>query len=598
MSEAIRNFSIIAHIDHGKTTLTDQLLKRTGTIPETEQGERILDSNPIEKERGITIKLAPVTMHYTLDAKPYTLNLIDTPGHVDFSYEVSRSLAACEGAILLVDATQGIQAQTLAHAHRARALGLVLLPVVNKIDRMAARIEETEEQLESMFGFTRSEIVRISAKTGEGIDRLLQETVSKLPPPRGNGNAPLRAQVFNSMFDQHLGIIAFVRVVDGTIEAEGRLRMLNAHQDIEVKEIGIFSPHRRPLQRLGAGAVGYISTGLKDVRMIRVGDTLTTVDNKPDARLPNPLPGLGMPTPMVFADYYPGEKTDFTKLQRAVEKLKLTDAALSASQVASPSLGSGIRLGFLGVFHCEITKERLKREFAVASIVTKPTVKYTVETNDGKTISVTNPTQFPQPSTIKRIYEPIVEVTLLSPKRYLGPLMKLLEKRRGEYRETHYVMETVQLVYHLPLSELIAGFADDVKSVSQGYATTQYRHIGTRPVDAVKLTLMVNHEPIGHAARIVVRAASQDLGRLMVERVKDIFPRQQFTVPIQAAIGGRVIAHETLPALRKDVTAKLYGGDRTRRMKLLQKQRKGKARLARLGKLSIPQDIAEKLAGI
>jgi GTP-binding protein LepA len=591
----IRNFSIIAHIDHGKTTLTDQLLKSTGTISPNQIGERLLDSNPIEKERGITIKLAPVTMNYNLKAISYKLNLIDTPGHVDFSYEVSRSLTACEGALVLVDATQGIQAQTLAHVKKAKDLGLILLPAINKVDLKSARVKETQTQLVEVFGFKKSEIALISAKTGEGVNELLKSLIKNLPHPKGKEDKPLRALIFNSIYNAHLGVIAFVKVVDGCLLDKQKTHLIMAKKDIEPKEIGIFSPKRTPLQQLNTGEVGFVATGLKDIRSLQVGDTLTSALAQKAKHPPAPLSGFRMPNPVVFADIYPDQTTNFDELTSAFEKLMLTDASLSKKPISSPALGSGLRLGFLGLFHSEITRERLHREHGVSSIITKPTVEYEIQTKDGKKRIIQNPSDLPEPSQIKSIKEPMVKVTIITPREYIGSLIQLLQDRRGRYLDTKYIGEQAQIIYELPLAELISGFADQLKSTSQGFASLDYKHIDPQPVDAVKLSILVNREEVEALARIVVRQNAQTIGSKLVLKLKEIFPKQLFAVPIQAAIGGKIIARETKPAARKDVTAKLYGGDRTRRMKLLAKQKKGKKKLARLGRITIPPETFTKL---
>ena len=588
MKAYIRNFSIIAHIDHGKTTLTDQLLKRTGTVSPLEDAQRILDSNPIEKERGITIKLAPVTMIYKLKAISYKLNLIDTPGHVDFSYEVSRSLAACEGALLLVDATQGIQAQTVAHTREALDLGLVLLPAINKIDLARERVNDVIDQLEETFGFKKEDILLISAKTGEGIDELLQEIVNRLPPPGGEEDAPPRALVFNSIFDTHLGVIAFIRIVDGHITDQQSLTLIADQSPVSVKEIGIFTPNRKSVEKLNTGEVGYVATGLKDMRTVRVGDTLTDILA---AKSIQPLPGFRTPKPVVYADIFPTQEGNFNELKRAVERLKLTDAAIAIAQTQTKTLGAGFRLGFLGLFHSEITKERLQREQGVETILTKPTVEYEVVTKSREKLSIKHPSDLPDPSQISKIMEPMVVVTVVTPRSYLGPLMQLFQERRGIYQNTHYIGEQVQVVYELPLAELISGFVDQIKSVSHGFASLDYKHIDSKPVDALKLSILLNHQEVEPLARIVVRQYAQREGKAIVERLKEVLPKQLFAVPIQAAIGGKIIARETKAAARKDVTAKLYGGDRTRRMKLLEKQKKGKQKLAQLGRISLPQEI-------
>lgn len=591
----IRNFSIIAHIDHGKTTLTDQILKITGTIDQRQSVDRILDSNPIEKERGITIKLAPVTMHYQLHNITYTLNLIDTPGHVDFSYEVSRSLAACEGALLLVDATQGIQAQTLAHASKAVDLGLAILPVINKIDLSSAQIEETQRQLLEIFGFRKNEIVLTSAKTGEGVEELLNRLIQELPAPKGKESDAPRILIFNSIYDQHLGVIVFVRVVDGSININNELVSLANQTKIEIKELGIFTPNRKPLTNLETGQVGYIATGLKDIRSLRVGDTLTLAKQEKETKA---LSGFKLPKPVVFADIYPTPDEEFNNLKNAVEQLKLTDASLISSQIHSPILGGGFRLGFLGLFHAEITQERLKREMGVETIITNPTVEYQVETIDGGQKLVRHPAELPSTDQIKNILEPITLTTVFTPREYLGSLMQLFQDNRGIYQDTHYFGNQAQLKYYLPLSELISGFVDKLKSVSQGFASLDYEYHQMKQVDALKLSVLINREPIESLSRIVVRQKAEVIGKEVVSKLKELLPRQLFAVPIQAAIGGKIIARETKPAARKDVTAKLYGGDRTRRLKLLEKQKKGKKKLAQLGKVNIPPETFTKLIKI
>lgn len=604
MQQSLRNFSIIAHIDHGKTTLTDQLLKKTKTISLSQKGERILDSNPIEKERGITIKLAPVTMHYTLpdslktifNFKFCTLNLIDTPGHVDFSYEVSRSLSACEGAVLLVDASQGIQAQTLAHAQKAADLGLTLLPVINKIDLKTAKIDKTKNQLNQIFGFKNEEISLISAKTGEGIEDLLLKIIMELPSPQGKTEDPLRVLVFNSIYDPHLGVIAFVRIIDGSLTNQSQLISIAQRKRIEIKELGIFTPKRTPLRNLKTGEVGYIATGLKDIRVLKVGDTLT--EEKHEKHLPAPLSGFQVPKPVVYADIYPANNTKFNQLKEAIEKLQLTDSSLVAKSIHSKAMGGGYRLGFLGLFHAEITRERLNREHQVNTILTKPTVEYLIEKNNGGKLTVQHPSELPDASQIKKTSEPMVKMIIFTPRNYLGQIIQLIQERRGIYKDTQYLAEQAHLIYYFPLSELISGFVDQLKSISKGFASLDYQHSDALPVDAVKLSILINRQEEETLSRIVVRNQAQLIGRQMVEKLKEILPRHMFAVPIQAAIGGKIIARETKAAARKDVTAKLYGGDRTRRVKLLQKQKKGKKKLAEFGRVSLPPEILTKLMKI
>ncbi|OGV91587.1 elongation factor 4 [Microgenomates group bacterium RIFCSPHIGHO2_01_FULL_45_11] len=606
----IRNFSIIAHIDHGKTTLTDRLLEMTGTV-KGQVADRLLDSHPIERERGITIKLAPVTMSYQLPSINnqlstinYQLNLIDTPGHVDFSYEVERSLAASEAAILLVDATQGVQAQTVAHATMALAMGLRLLPVINKIDLDSANIEQTTTELISFFGFKREEISRISARTGQGVEELLVRLVREVKPPAGRHEGPLRALVFNSVYDAHLGLIIFVRVVDGALVTGARLKLLRSGINVEPREIGIFSPQRQERTELTTGQVGYVATGLKNVAKVSVGDTLTsskfrTENSKNDVGEDiESLPGYREPQPTVFADFYPGEEQTFEELKQAVERLKLTDAALTTQTIHSSILGSGLRLGFLGLFHIEITRERLAKDLGMATVVTNPTVEYQVTTTRGEIVVVHNANELPQASEIALIKEPMTKVTMLTPQKFVGLVMEMAQYRRGVYQTTEYVGNRVRLVYLVPLVELISGFFNALKSVSAGFATLSYLVTGTQRVDVVKLDILLNQVVVEPLSRIVVRERVEMTGRKLVETIKELMPRQQFAVPIQAAVGGQIVARETKPAVRKDVTAKLYGGDQTRKDKLLKKQKKGKKRLARFGKVSLSEEVLTKLATV
>ncbi len=590
----IRNFSIIAHIDHGKTTLTDRLLRITNTVSVRDMSDRMLDSNPIEQERGVTIKLAPVTMNYSVDNHPYTLNLIDTPGHVDFAYEVERSLAACEAAILLIDASQGVQAQTVAHTYKAVDLGLHIIPILNKIDLKSAEIEKTTKELYDVFGFTKEEISSLSAKSGQKVEDLLKRIVKEVPPPKGNPKDLTRALVFNSTFDSHLGVIAFVRIMDGSINSKDPLYLLQSQKELEIKEMGIFSPGRIQKDTLQTGQVGYIATGLKDIKDLRVGDTLTI--NQPSLKSSTPLPGYQPPKHTVYADLYPAEESNYHELKDAIEKLSLTDASLSTSTVHSSVLGSGFRLGFLGVFHIEITKERLFREQGVSTILTNPTVEYHVTTTSGEELIIQNPNDLPDPSTIEAIKEPMTKTTIICPENYIGGVMDLLQKKRGIYLNTQYLGGRAQVIYNLPLAELISGLFDELKSISQGYATLDYELIDHAPVNAVKLKILLNQEEVLPLSRIVVSSQAEYIGRKLVAEIKELLPRHVFAVPIQAAIGGKVVARETKPASRKDVTAKLYGGDRTRRDKLLKKQKKGKKRLAAFGKVNIPDDVLTKLA--
>jgi GTP-binding protein LepA len=588
----IRNFAIIAHVDHGKSTLSDRLMELTGTVEKRQMQEQILDSNPIERERGVTISLAPVTMDYQLQATSYQLNLIDTPGHVDFAYEVDRSLAACEGAILLIDATQGIQAQTLAHAQRALSQNLYLIPVINKIDLTNANVPEVLTELNNAFGFKEEEVSLISAKTGQGVENLISRIVAELPAPKGNQNLPLRGLIFNSIYDQHLGVVVFVRVVDGVLETSKKLSLMASRQNFLPKEIGIFTPKRTITDKLETGQVGYIATGLKDIRQAKAGDTVTVfpVSNSLVA-----LPGYQEPKPSLYADLYPDEGEDFKRFLEGFEKLKLSDASLSARQIFSQVLGPGLQCGFLGLFHLEITRERLEKEFGLSTVMTLPTVEYSAKTTDGQTLIIKNANDFPDPSRIIEVREPMAKTLIFAPQEYLGPLMQIAENRRGKYLNTNFVGNRAQLTYIIPLAELVSGMFDEVKSASRGFATMDYDITGLEPVEAVKLTILLNHEPAESLSRIIVKSKATQIGKQMVEKLKELMPSQQFAVPIQAAVGAEIIARETKPALRKDVIAKLYGGDQTRKDKLLKKQKKGKKRLAQFGKVHLESSIVTRL---
>lgn len=598
----IRNFAIIAHVDHGKSTLSDRLLELTGTIEKRLMREQLLDSNPIERERGVTIKLAPVTMEYrakgqhSLSSDVYQLNLIDTPGHVDFGYEVERSLAACEGALLLIDATQGIQAQTLAHAQKAAQLGITLIPVINKIDLVTAERASVLKELADMFGYQEKDVSFISAKTGAGVDELLRRIIRDIPAPSGHADSTLRALVFNSTFDQHLGVIAFIRIVDGQLTARNPLSFISSNMVITPKEVGYFAPGRTPIAALATGQVGYIATGLKDIHRIRIGDTVTSLSPKPCSLPPSPLPGYRRPQPTVYADVYPAGDVAYTQFVEAVGRLTLSDSSLTSAPIHSPVLGPGLRLGFLGLFHIEITKERLAREHDMETIFTLPTVEYSVTLTSGIIKVVRNPNEFPDPSEISCIYEPIARVSLFAPETALGSLMQALEHRRGTYLNTSYLGSRIQLLYNVPLAELVSGLFDDIKSASHGFATMDYELIKPHPVDAVKLAILLNHEPIESLCRIVVKSQARSIGIQMVTKLKELLPPQQFAVPIQAMVGGDVVARETRSALRKDVIAKLYGGDQTRKDKLLKKQKKGKAKMKEFGRVNIPDDVLTKMA--
>lgn len=585
---SIRNFSIIAHIDHGKTTLTDRLLQATNTISVRDFSARLMDSNPIEQERGITIKMAPVRMRWTdpRTGEEVELNLIDTPGHVDFSYEVSRSLAAADGVLLVVDATQGVQAQTLANYEKAVAQGLKVIPVLNKIDLPAADVESVTLELMETFGFAEEEMVAVSAKSGINVDRLLEVIVDQIPPASQPLNQPARALVFTSLYDVHQGVIAYVRVMEGEIKRES-LSLLANHQRFTPTEIGFFGPDRRPVNSLKAGEVGYIATGLKDVALVQVGDTITQSAHLATVQ---PLPGYHSPQPVVFLDLYPTNGDEFVLLQEALNKLRLHDAALQFIGTHSTALGNGMRVGFLGVLHAEIVQERLEREFDLDLVATAPSVPYEVVLTDGTVQTIHHASEYPDPSQVKELREPMTATTIFTPRQYLGSVMQLVEDHRGRLMEVVDVGTRVRATFRIPLMELIVNFHDQLKSVSSGFASLEYVIKGFEPVSAVKLIILVHGEEVEALSQIVVREQADQIGRAVVRRLKETIPRQQFEIPLQAAIGGKVIARETVKSYRKDVTAKLYGGDRTRRDKLLKKQKAGKQRMKEIGQVQIPQE--------
>jgi GTP-binding protein LepA len=584
----IRNFSIIAHIDHGKTTLTDRLLLLTSTITERQFRDRLMDSNPIERERGITIKLAPVRMMFEDPTENETiqLNLIDTPGHVDFSYEVSRSLAACEGVLLVVDATQGVQAQTLANYEKAKAHNLKIIPVINKIDLPVSDVESTTLELMETFGFDENEMVCVSAKTGQNTQQLLEAIVKQIPAPKQDSEKPLRALVFTSVYDAHQGVIAYVRVFDGELRKES-LMLMQKGQKFTPPEIGIFGPDRRPIESLKSGEVGYIATGFKDVSQVQVGDTITQAYNLTKVE---PLPGYQVPLPMVYLEFYPIDGDDFTLLQDALNKLKLHDAALQFQGTHSQALGNGFRLGFLGILHAEIVQERLEREFALELVATSPSVPYEILMMTGEVVSIHHAGLLPDPSLIREIREPLTKSTIYTPRSYLGAVMQLCEDHRGKLLEVIDVGTRVRAVYDLPLSEIIVNFHDQLKSATSGFASLEYEVTEFRAVNAVKLAIMVQGEEVEALSQIVVRDKAEQIGRAVTKKLKEVIPRQQFEIPLQAAIGGKIVARETVKAFRKDVTAKLYGGDHTRRTKLLDKQKRGKSRMKDMGKIQLPQE--------
>ncbi len=584
----IRNFSIIAHIDHGKTTLTDAFLRTIQTKSRFKIKNRILDSNPIEQEKGITIKLAPVTLNYKSKKNNtiYKLNLIDTPGHVDFHYEVSRSLAACEGAILLIDATQGIQAQTLANFHKAIDLGLKIIPVINKIDLPSADIDAVSLECMETLNLDEQDILLTSAKTYQGVDKVLEAVIERIPAPSGKRKKHLRASIITSVFDNHQGVIAYVRVIDGVLKKENLILMSNQTK-FTPSEIGFFNPDRQACEQLQTGEVGYIATGLKEIQNIRIGDTITnTKSNKI-----KPLPGFKEPKPVVFLEIYPVDQKDFKSLEDAVSKLTLHDSSLVYSAASSMALGNGLKIGFLGIFHAEIVRERLKREFNLDLIATAPNVEYKIKLkHEEDEIFIDSPSDMPDPSEIEYIKEPLSEVTIFSPSEYYGSIMQLVRSKRGELQKLKKIGERFCLTYQIPFSELITDFHDQLKSLSSGFASLEYKLIDFRKVNAVKVDILIAHEPIEALSFICPEEKAEEKSRAIVKRLKEVVPRQQFEVAVQAAIGGKIIARETIRAYRKDVTAKLYGGDVTRRMKLLRKQAKGKKKLKQIGKVELNQD--------
>ncbi len=589
----IRNFSIIAHIDHGKTTLTDCLLRETGTITSSDSQVRVMDSNPIEKERGITIKLAPVRMSYRADdGQNYILNLIDTPGHVDFGYEVSRSLSACEGVVLVVDATQGIQAQTVSNYVKAKSLGLVIIPVINKIDLASADKEKTILEIMDLMGVAENEIIAVSAKTGINTRAVLEAVVAKIPPPTGDDQAPPQALLITSYFDVHRGAIALVRMFAGTLSGRQKLGFCSAQTEFLPLELGVFVPGMQAVATLSCGEVGYVATGLKDARDLKVGDTLTSADQR---QIITPLPGYREPTPMVYLEIYPVDPAEFTLLQDALSKLALRDAAIQYSGTHSVALGSGYSVGFLGILHAEIVLERLWREFNIQIIGTRPSVTYQVVNTQGVTTAITGPSQMPDPSQITSISEPIADVTIYTPQSYVHECLDLVRLKRGVFVVSHIIGGQTQLSCQVPLAELIGDFHDTLKSVSSGYASLEYDVNSFQPADVVKVTILLNREPIEALSFLTVRDQSDYEARAMVKKLREVLPRQNFELAIQATIGGKVIARETLSAYRKDVTAKLYGGDVTRRKKLLSKQAKGKKKMKQFGKIELDQDTFLKV---
>jgi GTP-binding protein LepA len=584
----IRNFCIIAHVDHGKSTLADRLLELTQTVSNREMQEQLLDSMDLERERGVTIKASAVRMQYTAqDGQAYIINLIDTPGHVDFTYEVSRALQACEGAVLVVDSSQGIEAQTLSNVYLALEQDLELLPVINKIDLPAARPDEIAEEVEELLGTPAANMLRISAKNGIGIQDVLEQVIQQVPSPTGVIDAPLRALVFDSHYDAYKGVVAYVRVIDGKVTKRDTLRLIATDTKFEIVEMGIFTPAMQPVDSLSAGEVGYIATGLKSVRECRVGDTVTLAL----AGASSPLPGYKQVKPMVFAGIYPTDNDDYPELRDALEKLQLNDASLQYQPETSQALNFGFRVGFLGLFHMEIVQERLEREYDLDILATAPSVEYRILKRDGDIISIDSPAALPEENQIDEIREPWMKIQIYAPQNYIGPIMDLVVKKRGEVINTEYLdANRVILHYKLPLSELIIDFYDRLKSITQGYASLDYQFDEYRTGDLVKLDILVNNEPVDALAIIVHRDDAYHKGQKLVSKLKDLIPRQMFAVPVQAAVGKRVISRANISAVRKDVLAKCYGGDITRKKKLLEKQKKGKKRMKMVGSVEVPQE--------
>jgi GTP-binding protein LepA len=584
--EKIRNFCIIAHIDHGKSTLADRMLQITGVVDARQMREQYLDRMDIERERGITIKSQAVRMPWESRGETYALNMIDTPGHVDFTYEVSRSLAACEGAVLLVDAAQGIEAQTLANLYLAMENDLAIIPVLNKIDLPAAQPEKYAEELAKLIGVEPESCLRVSGKTGEGVEHLLEEIVRQLPPPIGDPDAAARAMIFDSVYDTYRGVVTYVRVIDGHLSARERIVMMSTRATHELLEIGVISPEPVPGSGLGVGEVGYLITGVKDVRQSKVGDTVTNAA-KPATTA---LGGYRDPKPMVFSGLYPLDGSEYPALREALDKLKLNDAALVYEPETSAALGFGFRCGFLGLLHLEIVRERLEREFDLDLISTAPNVVYDVTMEDRKEIVVTNPSEFPE-GKIAEVREPIVRATILAPSEYIGAIMELCQQRRGALRGMDYLSEDrVEMRYTLPLAEIVFDFFDQLKSRTRGYASLDYEPDGDQAADLVKVDILLQGEPVDAFSAIVHRDKAYSYGVMMAGKLKDLIPRQQFEVPIQAAIGARIIARENIRAIRKDVLAKCYGGDITRKRKLLEKQKEGKKRMKMVGRVEVPQE--------
>ena len=584
----IRNFSIIAHIDHGKSTLADRILEMTRTVDPRDMRAQLLDSMELERERGITIKAQAVRVMYTArDGQEYQLQLIDTPGHVDFSYEVSRSLAACEGALLVVDASQGVEAQTLANTYLAIESGLELIPCLNKIDLPGADPERVGEEVSELLGEPADGILRISGKTGEGVDEVLEAVVDRVPPPSGDPDAPARALIFDSEFDQYRGVVAYIRVVDGCLRKGEAIRAMVAGTEAEIDDIGFFTPEMVTTDELGAGEVGFVITGIKDVTLLRVGDTLTTQAGGAT----EPLPGYRDVKPMVFCGLFPIDSEQYPDLRDALEKLTLNDAALSWEPETSDALGFGFRCGFLGLLHMDIVRERLEREYGLDLLATMPSVGFEVTTTDGEEVDVHSPSKMPDPSRVEEIREPMIRATILTPSEFVGAVMELCQEKRGEHAGLQYLSaDRVQLTYDLPLAEVVLDFFDQLKSRTRGYASLDYELTGVRPSDMVKLDVLLAGEPVDALSMLVHREKAPTVGRGLAEKLREKIPRQQYDVPIQAAIGSNIVARETVKAFRKDVIAKCYGGDISRKRKLLEKQKEGKKRMKQVGRVEVPQE--------
>jgi GTP-binding protein LepA len=585
----IRNFSIIAHIDHGKSTLADRILELTHTVDPRAMRAQLLDSMDLERERGITIKAQAVRVFYTspVDGETYQLQLIDTPGHVDFTYEVSRSLAACEGALLVVDASQGVEAQTVANTYLAIESGLELIPCLNKVDLPGAEPERVAAEVAELLGEPAEEVRRISAKTGEGVSGVLDELIARVPPPSGDPDAPPRALIFDSEFDQYRGVIAYIRVVDGTFTKGDAIHAMQAGTEAEIDDIGFFTPEMTAAGALHAGEVGYVITGIKDVTRLRVGDTLTS-KLRPASE---PLPGYREVKPMVFCGLFPIDSDEYPNLRDALEKLTLNDAALSWEPETSDALGFGFRCGFLGLLHMDIVRERLEREYDLELLATMPSVEYEVTLTNGDVVPVHSPNDMPDPSRVEEVREPYIRASILTPKEFVGQIMELCQERRGDHAGMHYLSsERLQITYDLPLAEIVLDFFDQLKSRTRGYASLDYELIGLRESDLVKLDILLAGDPIDALSMLVHRSKAADVGRTLAEKLRQKIPRQQYDVPIQAAIGSRIVARETIKAYRKDVIAKCYGGDITRKRKLLEQQKKGKQRMKQVGRIEVPQE--------